>query len=701
MINTQRHQNQMKKIKLLLLIILPVIYVLLAIYHKSEIGYYHLFTTEPGYSYMFNGLNITQFSFPWMVEHPGTPLSVLAAIVIEVAHLFHRQETLVIDLFKNPEYYLNAIIAVLIALDCITIFLMGYFITKSSKNIIAGIFFQLTPFASFMVLSFSDIIMVEHLVLIFIMGLITVIFKYTQHINSNIKLVDRYLIWFSVLTGLICSTKVMYVATAIIPFVLLPGGKKKGLYVIFTMIAFSVFAFAIFNRWVYFRNWFFNNLIHSGQYGNGPANIIEKSSFIKNIKTIFIRKSVFSYAFFIIILATILYHFKIFKVKRNNDIHYRALLGISLCMIIMIIIAAKQFKYYYLFPALLLVVPGIYFILSVYSRPIVNFIPKFTLIPALAIFVFIAYKIEVKQLFYLHSYSISRKEEHLETMKFINKNFDKNQPTLLISDYYGAPYVEYGLFYGMAWCGGKMRTKYAPVLINLYPHKYFYHGWNNLFNYWNNSFPYIDLLKRYHQLVLYSGDNEMEKSLESKLHGMNRQIDLNYDTVYLNNKTGEKLYKVTYDSLSSKIIRQFTCGAEKLDLSKSCFISEQGLVFENGLTQSDEKARSGKYSSRLTDKCPYGFTSYISEVSEGEHYIFSVWRYKNNHDAGLVVTTSDPDVFYHLQTKSVQKEGEWEMLKFEFKVPESLNKKDLKIYCWNQNKVLPAYFDDLVIQRGN
>src|SRR4030042_4520366 len=156
-----------KRFDLLILSILPLLYILFAKILKSEIGYYHLFSTEPGYSYMFNGLNITRFSLPWMIEHPGIPLSVLSAIVIQITHFFRPLDTLIVDLFKDPEFYLNTIVAVLVAVDGIILFLMGFFIYKSSKNILTSIFFQMTPFVSWTVLSFSKLVMVEHLVIIF------------------------------------------------------------------------------------------------------------------------------------------------------------------------------------------------------------------------------------------------------------------------------------------------------------------------------------------------------------------------------------------------------------------------------------------------------------------------------------------------------------------------------------------------------
>jgi len=112
--------------------------------------------------------------------------------------------------------------------------------------------------------------------------------------------------------------------------------KKKGLYFIFTLIVFSIFAFPIFNRWVYFREWFFSNVLHSGLYGRGPATLIEKASFLINIKNIFDFKRIYPYAFIIITFAAIIYHLRFLKVKISNDKYYRALLGIAIFIILIL-----------------------------------------------------------------------------------------------------------------------------------------------------------------------------------------------------------------------------------------------------------------------------------------------------------------------------------------------------------------------------
>ena len=150
-----------------------------------------------------------------------------------------------------------------------------------------------------------------------------------------------------------------------------------------------------------------------------------------------------------------------------------------------------------------------------------------------------------------HPYQQARKEIHMKTMRYIEKNFSTHQPTLVISDYFGAPYMEYGLFFGIGWSGHGMRMKFAAELNKLFPNIYFYHNWDNMFNHWDYSYSYIDLLKKYKRIILFSGDPVIEELLSTKLHGLNRQYDTKTKTLIKFADTNERIYEVTYDSVSN------------------------------------------------------------------------------------------------------------------------------------------------------
>jgi len=689
----------MKKLKITILYILPILFILLGGFMKNERPDYYINCIDGEYAYLFNGLNISQFSTPWHVIGPGTPLQLLSFFVIEIVHLFHNQNPLLIDVCKNPELYLSAINFSLNLIESILLFFIGLVLYKETKNIFAGLFFQLMPFVSWQLLDFSRRIMVENLVIAGIICLYIIVFKYIKYQDNKSKLIDNYLIWFSIIIGFISSAKLMYAPIAIVPFLLLPGYKKKTLYVIFSIISFAIISFPIFDHWKSFYNWYYDNFFHSGFYGSGSSSIIDVNYFIANLKLILTNHSLFSFAFFIIISGCVLYHVPFFKVKQKNDKYYLVLLGSALNIVIMLLLVSKQFKYYYLTSALILVIPGLYLIITIFTRRLERIRSTIFIFPAFVLFAFYIYHKEVKMIFDYHQDNLNLKEYYGNTSNFIKTHYENNKPTLVIADYYGAPYKEYAFFFGMYWCGEKMRTKYTPILEELYPRTYIYHDWSNMFNFnWDKYYTFEDLLKKYQNIVLFSGDPEKEKLLYSKLHGINRQIDTKFKIAYSNENTKETIYEVKYDSIASKSISIYDCNAEILDETKSHFINNYGQTFENGNTQSSEKSRSGKYSSKLTKETPYGMTCILSEVKTKEHYRMSVWMYDNNNqNAGLVISALDASKYFLFEPKTVKKDGNWLKIEIDFNVPENLNNQDIKIFCWDNDKKLPAYFDDLTI----
>jgi hypothetical protein len=491
----------------------------------------------------------------------------------------------------------------------------------------------------------------------------------------------------------------MYLPVAIIPFLLLPGIKKKGVYVVFSMLAFAILAFPIFNHWGEFRSFYIDNFLHSGQYGQGPKTIISVNTYIPNLKSIFTNDHLFLKTYSIIMLGSLLYHLPFLKVREKNDNPYKVLLGIAIVMTITILLVSKQFKFYYMISALLLSIPGLYFVFSIYTRNISKKVRTIIAIPAVLLLSYFLYH-EVKMRVDWHAGNMVKKENYLNTMKYIEENESKDQPTLLIPNYYGAPYTAYGCFYGMGWCRGEIKEKYADELKKIYPNIYSFHTWNYLFLHWDNSYSYIDLLKRYENIVLFSGDKNLENSISGKLHGINRQIDTRIDTTIVFEKTGETIYEVTYDSAIGAMPFAFHFDAEVLDTIKESFICTEGFKAGNGNTQSSDFSRSGRYSSKLTEEAPYGMTIILSEVRADEHYKMSIWRYDNgNKNAGLVVAANDINKLYVFKTTSSMDMNRWQQIEIDLIIPVAAHMQDLKIYCWNNNPDLPAYFDDLSFEK--
>lgn len=296
---------------------------------------------------------------------------------------------------------------------------------------------------------------------------------------------------------------------------------------------------------------------------------------------------------------------------------------------------------------------------------------------------------------------LKEEDRHLPSLQ-IEKKFS-NKPVLIIADYYGASYKSYSMFFGINWIGGignDLGKKYSTTLLQVYPQNYIFNGWNNLFNYWDGAYSYINLLKKYQKVYLYVGDKQAQANLEPQLNGINRQTDTKTNEIFTNSQTNESIYEVNYDSIAFINGKLISCNAEVTDSSGNYFIENNSTKFGNGITRSQEKARTGKYSSKLTKDEPYGMTCYLSEVQKGEHYVINVWKYNNqNTKAGLIINSNESKDSYLNNSTSNIVVNNWQKLTIDLLVTDVLINKNIIIYCYNGDPLLPAYFDDLTIEK--
>ncbi|MFZ4411588.1 MAG: hypothetical protein ACOYOV_00795 [Bacteroidales bacterium] len=665
---------------------------------KRVIQDYSMFSVDPDYCYLFNGLNLAHRNFPWHIDHPGTPLQILSAIVIRLVHLF-RNDSLDMDLFKNPELYIYAINYTIIYLQAFVLFFTGLIVFRFTKDLVTALFIQISPLAAFS-LMIQNRIIVEQMELIASLLLISAVFwyLYTQKIEQYRHFITKYVVVFSVIIGFGIANKILFIPLFLIPFILLPNLKQKLSFTVLSLLSFSIFAFPIFYRWREFYYWIKKLFIYSGQYGGGAKNVVDKHVFLSNIAEVFHSGFLFPGIVVLSIVACMVYQIPRIKIRFRNPLLYKALLGSTLATLMLIVITCKQYKYVYLVPVLLLMVFELYLIVKLFLHAFAVLSKKYIKLTALLLFCMAIYGFDLHK---IHAYSHSNIERHqlfLESKAEILQSFN-NQPKLMIADYYGAPYPEYALYFGTAWSGEKMRGYYANALYKLYPDSYIYQNWDRLFYSWGNtSFSFYELLRKYPLFYLFSGDQNMENSLSSKLHGLNRSYDTQYKVVYKNEKTNECIYEVKLDTAKARQNYTFSCDAETLDTVSGNFTNALNQTFDNGKFQSRDHAFSGKHSLKLTNENPYGFTCYISEVNENETYTISVWVYNNkNNNANLVISAKEVDVLYTSQCKPMCNSKDWYKLEINVKIPEKMNSKDLKIYCWNKDKSLPAYFDDLEI----
>jgi len=149
-----------------------------------------------------------------------------------------------------------------------------------------------------------------------------------------------------------------------------------------------------------------------------------------------------------------------------------------------------------------------------------------------------------------------------------------------------------------------------------------------------------------------------------------------------------------------KIVAIYKCNAELLSQDKQFFINKSdSILFQNGTTQSDLFAHSGKYSSKVDASSPYGMTIKLKDLKAGESFAIYVWRKTNGRTNGGLIASSSPSSYYNSEYKILKTDSNgWEKIFMKFFIPAGLTNQELVIYVYNPDAD-PVYFDDLEIIR--
>ena len=115
--------------------IVPALYLFIGFLFNYEHPFYFMHIIDPEYCYLFNGMNLAQYSFKvWHVDHPGTPIQFLTAIVIRTVHLFRNNVPFLEDVMHNSELYTKAVNITIFSITTSLLFFLGITTFKYTKK---------------------------------------------------------------------------------------------------------------------------------------------------------------------------------------------------------------------------------------------------------------------------------------------------------------------------------------------------------------------------------------------------------------------------------------------------------------------------------------------------------------------------------------------------------------------------------------
>jgi len=350
---------KIKKLYYPLLLVLPVMMALTAVLLKDARGPYWLGSnSDPEYVYLLNAANLAGLKGVGHIDHPGTPVQVLGAVIIRVVHFFNFSSQIDwhTDVLQRPEYYLKAINIILIMLNVLVLLFLGMLTYFLTNNLWLSLWLQLSPFFSITLLQFGLTRVTPEPLLFFSSSLMTAVLVFVLIQPDNLTTPRKNVIMifiFGIITGFGIACKVTFIPLAVIPLILFPKVKNKILFLFAALISFVIFTLPIIRMYPRFFHWIFNLLTHSGHYGGGAAKLVSTQKYFKNFQHLLVGNPFFS-ILLVLALAMVVITLLIPRLRKTYcaAIHFKLLAAVAAAQVTGLLMVSKHSSHHYLLPVL-------------------------------------------------------------------------------------------------------------------------------------------------------------------------------------------------------------------------------------------------------------------------------------------------------------------------------------------------------------
>lgn len=526
-----------------LLIVLPILIFFVGILLRNTNGGFSIFAIDPEFSYLFSGILLSQGKLNLFIDHPGTPLIVLAALVSRIVHLLRPSGNFAEDVLQNPDVYLGAINIGMIVLIAVALFYTGLWVYRKTGNLPAALFLQASPFIIEALFTSVERFMPEPFFIAVVVLLAGVMILDIYNTAENRTLPRRTYLLYGIIIGFGVSLKFTFGPFILAPFFMLKGFRNKFWYLIAALVSFLVFTFPLLKRGRVFYEWIKSILVHSGKYGSGEANILDPGQFTANLKSIIQSEKHLVYAILIATVVLIIAILPFIRKRMKNRNYIPALLGVLVAMMVGILAISKHFAFYYLIPYSLLTFFVFYLSINIILEA-VGFRKKwleFLLYAAIAL-VMVS---RAEGLPRYREYMTARKQKFDNKQQMIRDvNAMNLQGALILSADNWHIKPESGLFFGVMMTPGG-RTHFGQILTENYPDTYLFKEYDKrFFNWFNQPATAEELLDRHpliHAIIKHYSTQVYEMAESLFLKTGNAEVEV----IYQEPVTGLKVYRIT------------------------------------------------------------------------------------------------------------------------------------------------------------
>lgn len=467
----------MKNYKILIILIIPILSGIGSVAMRAAIGPYWLGpNNDPAYLYLVNALYILDGIVPRFVEHPGTPLMVLGAWIIKVFNMRLQGEALVENVFRDPEFYMNAMHYVLLGTFLLTLAALGWYALKKTGTALAAVLLQLPALVYLTLRSYGSdksilpiIVNVDaEPVLITAVNLFLMCFLklyYAQDEQSRSMA--------AVLFGLVCgfgtAMKITFLPMVLLPILLLKKWNDRVILAVSAVISFVFFTLPIVSR--YGRTWeWVTNLITRNEQGSGTVGL-HPQLYVSQIQRVLSEN--------ILLITIAITAFLIYKMFGIWQQRHRITASVSPAGYAFLVVVATVLSYFIIMPrhpAPHYMVPAVgligLIIFLLYEALAFDRRLKHRMF-AVFVVLFVAARVAMAA-----AYQKDAHTYHHQIYEFSQMVYSKYKDCM-ICPYYRSSSPAFALGFGDENAG---RLAYTKVLRKVYPGTYYFHYWSRMFH---------------------------------------------------------------------------------------------------------------------------------------------------------------------------------------------------------------------------
>ncbi len=498
------------------------------------------------------------------------------------------------------------------------------------------------------------------------------------------------------LSGLIVATKISAAPVLLLPFFLIHGWKKRGLYLFFSLLSFVFWVFPVLHKLENFFNFIVLLFTHTGQYGTGEAGLIDWTVFRANLKEIILQEFPFTLHLALLFIAWI------FIVVKKKSKQLALLSGMTLTSLIAVLVVARQHSFHYLIPVYSLMMPLQLLFwhknLALNNRMKLNSLQLQLIITAAIILVFTRLSVN-------YHFFPGLKAPVAQTEKIIQDQFN-GKYIVLTEGSNGTAFLGPAQHFGLAYTGTRKRAEYSKILFSKEEIPYLWipsHGLmlRNGPKMTAEPFaqhPYIYLYNRSSKVAL--ARERIYKVVEESHLGKY----LTLENVYENPLSGEVIVRSVNDTAAIRKFLQpidiISVGMEFLSEDGTKFKDEhQTLLFAGAEWRCNETAFEGNYSVKLMQDNPYSLQHFFT-AGPGDRFRISVWQKTFSGELAHIVATSSTGANPFTKTSPLEHfpDGQWHQTTLEIELPLAYPDSALSVFLFYTGKD-SVWADNLSVEK--